>query len=191
MTAILPAQILYIGAQFASNDECRGIITAINIKQANDVITITSTDGIRAFRCSFEISESYHMDEEELNIHYGAFKKRIAKSQTVRIGTKEASFTGDKCETVIREIYPVSGVYPEVTGKIWPDVYTNEPEAPIGFNSKLLTEYLTEVSRFSSSGKVRMETNSPTQPMQFSATIEPFGESFETQYLLMPLKLVY
>lgn len=189
MTAILPSQLLYIAAQFTSIDECRGIITAINIKQKDDVITITSTDGHRAFRVSFEINEKYHMDEEELNLHYSTFKKRIAKAQFVRIDSENATFSGDKCETVIRRLEPVAGDYPEFNNQIWPDTYQNDPNAPIAFNPRYLAEYLTEMNRYGADSKVKMETNKPHTPMQFSATVETFGDEFETQYLLMPVQI--
>lgn len=189
MTAILPAQLLYIAAQFVSTDECKAIITAVNIKQKDDVITISSTDGYRAFRVSFEINEKYHMDDEELNLHYSTFKKRIAKAQFVRIDNENATFTGDKCETVIRSIEPVAGDYPNLNAPIWPDTYHNDPNAPIAFNPRFLAEYLTEMNRYSYIPKVKMEVNKPAAPMQFSATIEPFGDEFETQYLLMPVQM--
>lgn len=190
MTATLPAQLLYIAAQFATTDDCKQILTAINVKRSEDTITIVSTDGHRAFRVSFDVNEHYHMDEEEITIHASTFKKRIAKARYVRIGDNTAEFKDVNGMMLnINPIVNVAGNYPNMNGSIWLDTYKNTPESPIAFNAKYLAGFLNEVARFSYNGNVKMQTNLPTQPMQFGATVEAFGDSFEAYYLLMPVQI--
>lgn len=190
MTAVLPAQLLYIAAQFVSTDECKGVITSINVKREEDKITITSTDGHRAFKVSFDTNEHYYMDEEELNINFKVFKKRVAKARYVTIRDKVSEFKDINGELlVMNPIQHVPGQYPDMGNRIWPDTYTNNPEAPIAFNAKYLSEFLNEVARFGVNGNVKMQTNAPNQPMQFDATVEAFGDTFEAFYLLMPVQI--
>lgn len=190
MTAFLPAQLLYIAAQFATTDECKSVITSINVKRKEDQITITSTDGHRAFRVSFEINEHYHMDEEELNIHYKTFKKRVAKARYAIIKDNTTEFKDINGSMLsINPVEYVAGDYPSIGNNIWPDVYNNEPKSPMAFNAKYLAEFLNEVTRFGYNGTVKMQMNMPTTPMQFDASIEAFGDTFEAFYLLMPVQL--
>lgn len=190
MTAILPAQLLYIAAQFCHTDVYRGALNAINVKREEDKITINSTDGHRAFRVSFDVNEHYHMDEEELNIDHKAFKKRITKARYVTIRDTVAEFKDiNGTMLVINPVEKVSGTYPNMNNSIWPETYTNNPETPIAFNAKYLAQFLTEVARFSYNQSVRMQTNSATKPMQFDATVEAFSDTFDVFYLLMPVQI--
>ena len=189
MTATLPSQLLYIAAQFAHTDEYKGIITAINVKRNEDTITIASTDGHRAFKVSFDVNEHYYMDEEEITIHASTFKKRIAKARYVGISDNTAEFKDVKGAMLsINPVVNVAGTYPSFN-QIWPDNYTNNPTRPIAFNARYLAGFLNEVARFGVSGSVKMEVNMQTQPMQFSATVEAFGDTFEAYYLLMPVQI--
>lgn len=190
MTALLPAQLLYVAAQFASNDEYKEVINSINVKRNDDTITIISTDGHRAFKVSFEMNEQYHMDEEELNIHFKAFKKRVAKARYVRLSDNIAEFRDVNGQMLsMQPIQHVSGTYPNFNTSIWPDTYQNNPEEAISFNAKYLADFLTEISRFSDNGNVIMQTNTPRTPLQFNGTLEVFGDLFEAFYLLMPVMI--
>ena len=190
MTAALPSQLLYIAAQFASKDSWKGAIVAINVKKEGETIKITSTDGHRAFRVSFEANETFFMEEEELNLDSSAFKKRIAKAKVTTLSGEMATVTDDKGSVITGVPYKTLDVeFPNINSSIWPDTYKNEPGAPIAFNSSYLASFLTEVARFSDKGHVKMNVNMPTTPMQFDATLELFGDTYETQYLLMPVQI--
>jgi DNA polymerase III sliding clamp (beta) subunit (PCNA family) len=189
MTATLPAQLLYIAAQFATTDDCKQVLTAINVKRSEDAITIVSTDGHRAFRVSFDVNEHYHMDEEEITIHAAAFKKRIAKARYVRISDNTAEFKDvNGMMLSINPVVNVAGNYPSFN-QIWPDTYVNNPGGPIAFNVTYLSTFLNEVARFGVNGTAKMELNTPTTPMQYSASIEAFSDAFEVYYLLMPVQI--
>lgn len=190
MTTALPSQLLYIAAQFASKDPCKETLVAINVKKEGETIKIMSTDGHRAFRVSFEANETFFMSEEELNLDSTAFKKRIAKAKVTTLEGQMATVTDDKGSVIAGVPYNALTVtYPNMNGSIWPDTYANEPGAPIAFNSAYLATFLTEVARFSDKGAVKMNVNMPTTPMQFEATLELFGDTYEVQYLLMPVQI--
>ena len=190
MTAALPSQLLYIAAQFASKDSCKGSIVAINVKKEGESIKITSTDGIRAFRVSFDANETFFMEEDELNLDEKAFRKRIAKGKVTTLKGEMATVTDDKDSVIVAHPYNALVVeFPNINTSIWPDTYQNNPGAPIAFNSAYLAPFLTEVARFSDIGNVKMNVNMPTTPMQFEATLEMFGAEYEVQYLLMPVQI--
>lgn len=190
MTAALPSQLLYVAAQFASKDPCKDALVVINVKKEGENIKITSTDGIRAFRVSFGANETFFMEEDELNFEASTFKKRIAKGKVTTLKDKMATVTDDKDSVIVAHPYENKEVlFPNITSAIWPDTYTNEPGAPIAFNSAYLAPFLTEVARFSYIGNVKMNTNGPISPMQFEATLDMFGAEYEVQYLLMPVQI--
>ena len=190
MTAALPSQLLYIAAQFAAKDPCKDALVVINVKKDGENIKITSTDGFRAFRVSFESNETFFMEEDELNLDEKAFRKRIAKGKVTTLKGEMATVTDDKGSIIVGFPYETLTVeFPNINSSIWPDTYANEPGAPIAFNSAYLAPFLTEVARFSSIGNVKMNVNMPTTPMQFEATLEMFGAEYEVQYLLMPVQI--
>jgi hypothetical protein len=189
MTALLPSQLLYIAAQFASKDEWKGIITAIHVERNENQISIFSTDGFRAFRVSFDINENYYMDEEELTLDATSFKKRIPKGKVTLIENEMATVKDSKNDIVVSTPYKITeGTYPNIN-QIWPDTFHNESKAPITFDSSLLGPFLTEMSRYGVKGHVKMEFNTPLTPLQFSGTIEAFGDTFEVEFLLMPIQV--
>lgn len=190
MVAYLPAQLLYIAAQFVTTDLVKTSITGINIKRNEDTITIMSTDGHRVFKVSFPVNENYHMSDKELLIDPKPFKKRNAKARYAVIRDDIVKFYDEDMENIfMNEVKHISGNFPEMNGYIWPDNYNNNPEAPIGFNAKYLADFLTEVNRFRISGTVKMQFGDPHKPMQFNATIQPFADIFEAYYLLMPVQI--
>jgi DNA polymerase III sliding clamp (beta) subunit (PCNA family) len=190
MTTALPAQLLYVAAQFASKDSCKGSIVAINVKKEGENIKITSTDGFRAFRVSFGANETFFMEEDELNLDASDFKKRVAKGKVTTLKDSMATVTDDKGVIIAGIPYKtVAGEFPNMNSAIWPDTYQNEPGAPIAFNSAYLAPFLVEVTRFTDIHNVRMNMNGPITPMQFEATLEMFGAEYEVQYLLMPVQI--
>lgn len=190
MTAALPSQLLYIAAQFAHKDSFKGTIVAINVKKEGENIKITSTDGIRAFRVSFEANETFFMSEDELNLDASDFKKRVAKGKVTTLEGEMATVTDDKGAIIAGIPYKtVAGEFPNMNSAIWPDTYQNTPGAPIAFNSAYLAPFLVEVTRFTDVHNVRMNTNGPITPLQFEATLDIFGAEYEVQYLLMPVQI--
>ncbi len=190
MTATLPAQLLYIAAQFAHNDPYRQILCGISIKRVEDMMTILSTNGHHAFRVSFEVNEQYHMDEENLVLDAKAFKKRIAKARYTVIRDNVAEFKDiNGSMLTINPVENIEGTYPNMDAPVWPGEYKNNPGAPVAFSAKYLSTFLNEVARFGVNGTAKMEINTPTAPMQYSASIEAFSDAFEVYYLLMPVQI--
>ena len=181
---MLPTQLLYIASQFASKDDWKPNINGINIKRKEDQITITSTDGFRAFRCTFE--NPYFMEEEELNLSVSAFKKRIPKGKVTTLKDGMATVMDDKNQIIVVNPYETLEVeYPKVD-QIWPDSFKNDSGEPITIDPNLLADFLIEMKRYGT-GRVKMEFNKKTNPLQFSGVIDCFGTEFNVEFLLMPV----
>ena len=189
MIATIPSQLLYIAAQFASNDsQFKPNIALINITFKNEQITIRSTDGFRAFRCSFPMTSLFVMTQEELNVPAKVFKKRIAKGKYSIIHSDHVKVMNnvDEC-IVMNPMQPnTTEIYPNVDN-IWPDKFNNDPENPVFFNAALLSDFLNEVKRFSENQCTRMVMNKPTNPLEFTADIELYDKEYKVEYLLMPI----
>ena len=179
----LPAQIVYTASLFVSSYEHKKLLMSVNVRKENNKITITSTDGHRAFRCSFDVNETYNMEEGSMNLKISAFKKRIPKAKVVELSDNKATFKDEKDNVIVINPYETMiGVYPNVDN-VWPSEYHNNSEEPITFNPELIVPYFTELKRYGNN--VKMETNKNHNPLQFSGTIE----DFETQFLLMPVQV--
>ena len=189
MLATIPTQLLYIAAQFASTDiQFKPNLALINITHKDNQITIRSTDGQRAFRCSFPVSDLYVMTQEELNVPAKVFKKRVAKGKYSIIHNDHVKVMSNVDECILMNpMYPnTTETYPSVDS-VWPDTFNNDPQNPIHFNAALLSDFLNEVKRFSKNPCTRMVMNKPTNPLEFTADIELYDKEYKVEYLLMPI----
>jgi hypothetical protein len=204
--AFLPAQLIYVAAQFASADACKKVLTAIHVRPAGESgVIITSTDSHRMFQVT--CSNAYWYCDQPLLLDAKQFKKRIPCARMVAIddtaGNGEgARILGGKAATAeFLQSIPWAGAYaglryPDTdlrypnTDQLWPDSFKNTPEAPIGFNAQLLGDFLQQVTRYSRNGTVAMQTNSPTNPLLFTSTIrDTYLEDVEMRFLLMPVQI--
>jgi DNA polymerase III sliding clamp (beta) subunit (PCNA family) len=198
-TFILPADIMYIAAQFASQDSFKGILTGISIKpcvttadSALTPIEICSTDGHRMFRCRIPVAEKEFPLDRHIVVNAAAFKKKVAKASTIHLsaynGVEMANFFGHKAELISSVPYTtLDGDYPNYN-QLWPDTFTNQPGESITFNAGYLASFLKEVQAFSSNSNVTMNCNLATTPLTFSATHHLYSD-VTLEYLLMPVQI--
>ena len=159
MTSVIPAQLLYVAAQFSALDDYKQMLTCVNVKKDQEKIQITSTDGHRAFRVTFETNAHYYMGEDEVNILAKTVKKRVGKARYAKIRDNVVEYTDiNRSMLMINPTEHHKGDFPDVNS-VWPTEYNNDPHLPIGFNPRLLSEFLVEVSRFGVNCMVKMETN--------------------------------
>lgn len=204
-SAFLPAQLLHVAAQFASTDDTKQTITGILVRPAEGGgIRIDSTDGTRAFRV---ICPDTHWEcSEPILLSAKAFKKRISYARiaafdddtngSVRILGGKGAVAG--FIQAIPGLWEQEGFigngaerYPNVD-QIWPDTFGRACDEPISFNARLLSEFLDQVARYSCNGTVKMQRNSPINPMVFTSVIDDEANwlaDVEMQFLLMPVQV--
>jgi hypothetical protein len=207
--AWLPAQLLYVAAQFASADPAKQALTAIRVRPAGKGgtgIIIDSTDSHRAFRVKCPDS-TWCCDGATL-INAKSFKKRINRGRFAAIddaGSDIARILGGKgaglehllsvpCQakknfTDSKELFHASD-YPNLD-QLWPDKFTNEPKGVVGFNAALLKDFLVQVERYSCNGTVKMQCNAPHNPLYFTAEIDDKSSDLENvvmEFMLMPVQ---
>jgi hypothetical protein len=200
--AILPAQMLYVAAQFASIDLAKQVLTGILVRPAKGGgVTIDSTNGIGAFNvtCSDPI---WHCDTPLL-LNAKSFAKRIGYAKTVNIEANEglASFLGGK-NSIIELMQAVPwrwqsegfkgdpvAQYPDIDS-LWPGKFNNSPGQPVGFNARLMADFLKQVERYSWNGVAKMELNGATNPFVLTSVVADYGlSSVEMRYLLCPVQI--
>jgi len=198
-TFILPADIIYIAAQFASQDSFKGILTGISIKPCVTTfyrtltsIEICSTDGHRMFRCRIPVVEKAFFLDRHIVVNAAAFKKKVAKASTIHLsaynGVEMANFFGIKADLISSVPYTtLDGDYPNYN-QLWPDTFKNQPGEPISLNAGYLASFLKEVQAFSSNSNVTMNCNLATTPLTFSATHHLYSD-VTLEYLLMPVQI--
>jgi DNA polymerase III sliding clamp (beta) subunit (PCNA family) len=200
-TFILPADIMYIAAQFVSQDSFKGILTGISIKPCGPTfygamtsIEICSTDGHRMFRCRIPVVEKAFFLDRHIVVNAAAFKKKVAKASFIHLslsaynGVEMANFFGSKADLISSVPYTtLDGDYPNYD-QLWPDTFTNQPGVPISFNAGYLASFLKEVQAFSSNSNVTMNCNRATTPLTFSATHHLYSD-VTLEYLLMPVQI--
>lgn len=200
--ACLPAQLLYVAAQFASRDEAKQVLQLVSVrKAANGEIAIESTDGHRAFCARVQPGEHWYL-ERDLLLNAATLRKRVSYAHWALVregGTVE--LLGGKVSkgskfppAELLEARPWKHAadchtFPAVE-QLWPDRFSNQPGAPIAWNASYLSQFLAEVTRYSHNGVVRMEANHPHTPLVFSSGCEQMGlEGCQLRYLLMPVQV--
>lgn len=207
----LPAQVLYIAAQFASRDEAKQVLQLIHVRKGEDgLITIESTDGHRAFRFRFQECNPVRRQGEhwyinrDLLLDASIFRKRVSYGHWAMIkdnGTAEILggkiAKGSECPpSKLIEARPYKHVadgfiYPKLD-QLWPDKFENVPGGPISLNASYLSKFLAEVTSYSHNGVVKMSCNKPSEPLVFSSSCElsvPGLENCQLEYLLMPVQV--
>lgn len=202
-SAFLPAQLLHVAAQFASTDDTKQTLTGILVRPAEGGgIRIDSTDGTRAFRV---ICPDTHWEcSEPILLSAKAFKKRISYARIAAFDddTNGVRILGGK-GAVAGFIQAIPGLweqegfvgsgaerYPSID-QLWPDTFGRACDEPIAFNARLLSEFLEQVTRHSCNGTVKMQRNSPINPMVFTSAIDDKAnwlENVEMQFLLCPVQ---
>ena len=201
-SAILPAQMLYVAAQFASVNPPKLRLTGVLVRPAKDGgIRIDSSDGIRAFSvtCSDPI---WHCDTPLL-LNAKSFAKRIGYAKTVNIeadGDIASVFGGRNDAINLMQGIPwrlrLDGFkgdpiaqYPDIDS-LWPNSFSNSPARPVGFNARSMADFLKQVERYSWNGVVRMELNGATNPLVLTSTAVDYGlNNVEMRYLLCPVQI--
>jgi len=198
--AFLPAQLIYVAAQFTSADDCKKVLTAIHVRPASEDggVIIVSTDGYRMFHVT--CPDATWSCDQPLLLDAKQFKKRIAYGRFIAIddtaGNGEgARILGGKTATAefLQSIPWLSAhadlQYPN-TDQLWPDSFKNTPEAPTSFNAQLLGDFLQQVTRYSWNGNAAMQVNGPTNPLLLTSTIrDTCLENVEMRFLLMPVQI--
>ena len=190
--AVLPAQMLYVAAQFASKNPVKRAQCYINIRKDCNTITIASTDGHRLFRVRIPAETAYFLDGE-LMLPPAAFKKRVAKADYAIITNQGTAELRSTVAGLIQSVPCSTGCdspFPEVD-RLIPDTFTGNPGAPIAFNADYLATFLKEVARFCDNGCVTMQFNAHPTPLLFTGetTLEGTGMRVTMEYLLMPVQI--
>jgi hypothetical protein len=198
--AFLPAQLIYVAAQFASAEDCKKVITAIHVRPANEEggVIITSTDGHRMFQVTCP-DPTWHC-KQPLLLAAKQFKKRIPYARMVAIDDTTGNGEGARIlggkgpGNEFLQSIPWASAYADMTypntDQLWPDKFTNSPEAPISFNAQLLGDFLQQVTRYSWNGTVAMQSNGKHNPLVFTSIIrDTHLEDVEMHFLLMPVQV--
>jgi hypothetical protein len=215
IVALVPAQILWAAAQFASADDCKEVLTHICLRTVpvrggteSPAVEITSTDGHRLFRAAIPSTDHFFGYSDTIDNEKGfklkakPLRKRVAyahyalirKSGIVEfIGGKKAR-TADTLPTeslisVNASSHPwEDSTFPH-TGNLWPDRFGLNTERPIAFNASYLADFCNVVSKLSLNGTVKMERNSNNTPAVLSCDCDIFSvENCVTlEYLIMPV----
>lgn len=182
--AQLPAQLLHIAAQFASDDDAKQALTCVHVACVDAVgdlpahIRIASTNGHYAFRCRLFVGDAGFSDPAapfwcgvpELQITASAFRKRPAYAKQALIRADgEARLYGAKRGQALglleaRPIGDPTGAYattfPPTFDSLWPDpaAMANAPAAPLAWNASYMGTISAIATRYSSNGVVKFRS---------------------------------
>jgi hypothetical protein len=208
MTTIanLPAQLLYVAAQFASTDRVKELLTAIRVRPAggNGGVIIDSVNGHSGFRVV--CPDPTWCCDQPLLLSAKALKKRIPHARRACINASndnqeiEARIMGGAGMAEFMQSIPctargstgstlVVDSWPNYD-RLRPTEFSNAANAPIRFNAQLLSDFLAQVSRYTDNGVVTMQHNTPTTPLVFTGTInqpESWLADVTMEFLLMPV----
>lgn len=215
IVALVPAQILWAAAQFASTDDCKGLLTNVCLRTVvvrgdseGPAVEITSTDGHRLFRAIIPSTEHFFGYSDTIDNEKGfklkakPLKKKVAyahyalirKSGIVEfIGGKKAKKadtlpTENLC-SVHASSHPWDDATFPQTGNLWPDRFGLHTEKAIAFNASYLADFCNVVSKLSLNGTIKMERNSSNTPAVFTCDCEVFSveECITLECLIMPV----
>ncbi len=210
---VLPYWPVWAAAQFASTDECKQLLQFVHVWRDGDDFQIESTDGHRAFRYRFPAWENgmptlWRIPDGGLLLHAKGLRKAVSYAKLLTVtddmravfhgGRKEA--LGELSSVNLSGHYSVHtaadcskvGAYPNIN-QLWPDKFSNQPNAPFAFNARYLREWCAVVEKLSSNNVVKTECNAATTPFTFSCDYLPrIGQHFSDarlDYLLMPVQI--
>jgi hypothetical protein len=212
--AQLPAQLLHIAAQFASDDIYRGSLHCVHVACVDETeqlpahIRVASTNGHYAFRCRLPIGEGRTFDDPgaaywcalpELLLTAAPLRKRspYATQALVRDDGEVRLFGARRGEALgLLEARPIGEAttgsktaFPPTFDSLWPDPATmgNAPQAPIAWNASYMIDICAIAKRFSPNGVISFRSGAlPTTPLYLSCD----GEELPTlEFLLMPVQV--
>jgi hypothetical protein len=211
--AVLPYWPIWAAAQFASKDEYKQLLNFVHVYRNGDAIQIESTDGHRAFRYRVPTVESgadtlWRVPEQGLLLHAKPLKKAVAYSKYLTVTNDlRAVFHGGK-KAAVDELSSVNltgqysvnhiedcgkvGTYPNIN-QLWPDKFSNSPEAPWGFSASYLKDWCAVVEKLSTNGVFRTEGNGAKNPFVMTCSYSPRTAQHFTdaqlELLLMPVQI--
>lgn len=190
--AQLPAQLLHIAAQFASDDDAKQALACVHVACVDGVgdlpahIRVASTNGHYAFRCRLFVGDAgfnnpaapFWCGVPELQITASAFRKRPAYAQQALIRADgEARLYGAKRGQALglleaRPISDPTGAYatqfPPTFDALWPDpaLMANAPAAPLAWNGRYMGDICDIATRYSSNSVLKFRSGAlPHTPL--------------------------
>lgn len=203
--ALVPAQLLWAAAQFASTDECKKLLTTIcintKVHDSDCYLEIASTDGHRLFKVVVPYSEHFFaysdlIDKEKgFKIFAKPLKKAVSYAQYAVIRKSgQVEFMGGKksatdllCSVNANAREWQDATYPNYNQLI-PASFGANSEKPITFNAGYLSDFCKVVSKLSPNGTVKMQRNSDNTPAVFDCDYCLIDEtSVKLECLIMPV----
>jgi DNA polymerase III sliding clamp (beta) subunit (PCNA family) len=203
--ALVPAQLLWAAAQFASTDECKKLLTTIcintKVHDSDCYLEIASTDGHRLFKVVVPYSEHFFaysdlIDKEKgFKIFAKPLKKAVSHAQYAVIRKSgQVEFMGGKksatdllCSVNANAREWQDATYPNYNQLI-PASFGANSEKPITFNAGYLSDFCKVVSKLSPNGTVKMQRNSDNTPAVFDCDYCLIDEtSVKLECLIMPV----
>lgn len=210
IVALVPADLLWAAAQFASDDPCKELLSTVCLRSKAEGLQITATDGRRLFDVVVPETEHFFCYREEINNERGfkllakPLKKRVGyahyalirKSGTVEfIGGKKAkkaeTLPTDNLCSINADCHPwQSSSFPQ-TDQLWPTSFGQGTDRAQTFNSQYLASFCNVVTKLSPNGLVKIERNHSTTPVVFSCSYDVFSveESVQLRCLIMPVQV--
>jgi hypothetical protein len=204
IVALVPAQLLWAAAQFASTDECKELLTTIcintKVADSDHFLEIASTDGHRLFRAVVPYSEHFFaysdlIDKEKgFKILAKPLKKAVSyvkyavirKSGQVEFMGGKKSSTDLLCSVNANAREWQDATYPNYN-QLMPERFGIDTEKPIAFNASYLSDFCKVVSKLSPNGTVKMQRNSHNTPAVFDCDYCLIDETIKLECLIMPV----
>jgi hypothetical protein len=190
--AQLPAQLLHIAAQFASDDDGNNALCAVHVAcvDATDAlpahIRIASTNSHYAFRCRLFVGEAgfnnpaapFWCGVPELQITASAFRKRPAYAHQALIRADgEARLYGARrgqalglleARPIGDPVAPYRHQFPPAFDSLWPapEAMANAPAAPIAWNASYMGTIGAIATRYNHNGVLKFRSGAlPQAPL--------------------------
>lgn len=203
--ALVPAQLLWAAAQFASTDECRELLTTIclntKVSDSDCYLEIASTDGHRLFKAVVPYSEHFFAYSDSIDKEKGfkilakPLKKAVsyAKYAVIR-KSGQVEFMGGKksatdllCSVNANARGWQDAPYPNYN-RLIPESFGANSEKPIVFKAAYLSDFCKVVSKLSPQGTVKMQRNSDNTPAVFDCDYCLIdGAHIKLECLIMPV----
>jgi len=203
--ALVPAQLLWSAAQFASTDECKELLTTIcintKVSDSDSYLEIASTDGHRLFRAVVPYSEHFFaypdlIDKEKgFKVLAKPLKKTVGYAQYAIIRKSgQVEFMGGKKSTtdLLCSVNASAREWQDATypnyNQLIPESFGINTEKPIAFDAGYLSDFCKVVSKLSPNGIVKMQRNSENTPVVFDCDYCLIDEtSIKLECLIMPV----
>ncbi|MFZ9621674.1 MAG: hypothetical protein ACO289_10770 [Prochlorococcaceae cyanobacterium] len=198
----LPAQLLHVAAQFASDDPAKPALNCVHVLREQGQVRIASTNSHYAFRCVVATDDEgcggFWLSVPELFLERSALVKRSPYAQTALVRADgELRLYGAKRgqQLGLLEARPCGNVtaerrtaFPPGFDRLWPSEISNNAGAPVAFNAGYMRDICAVVERYSPNGVLRWESNEAHKPLRLTADFEPLA-GVRLDWLLMPVQL--